>query len=92
MIFWPISPCALGAGERVRIIPTCVDPGSYPLLPSGYARHVGGAAVDLVWIGSSSTLRGLEQQRPLWERLGRGSGLASSRHLRSLPELSCAFE
>jgi hypothetical protein len=55
----------------VRLIPTCVDPASYPLLPSGYARHVGGAAVDLVWIGSSSTLRGLEQQRPLWERLGR---------------------
>ena len=69
-----LADCALRAGapaERVRLIPTCVDPGNYPLLPSGYARHVGGAAVDLVWIGSSSTLRGLEQQQPLWERLGR---------------------
>ena len=69
-----LADCALRAGalaERVRLIPTCVDPGHYPLLPSGYARQGGGAAVELVWIGSSSTLRGLEQQQPLWERLGR---------------------
>jgi glycosyltransferase involved in cell wall biosynthesis len=69
-----LADCALRAGapaERVRLIPTCVTPGSYPLLPSGYARHGGSTAVDLVWIGSSSTLRGLEQERPLWEQLGR---------------------
>jgi glycosyltransferase involved in cell wall biosynthesis len=69
-----LADCALRAGapaERVRLIPTSVDPGNYPLLPSGYARHGGGAAVDLVWIGSSSTLRGLERQQSLWERLGR---------------------
>ena len=69
-----LADCALRAGapaERVRLIPTCVNPGNYPLLPSGYARHVGSTAVDLVWIGSSSTLRGLEQQQSLWERLGR---------------------
>lgn len=69
-----LADCALRAGapaERVRLIPTCVNPGNYPLLPSGYTRHVGSTAVDLVWIGSSSTLRGLEQQQSLWEQLGR---------------------
>src|SRR5262249_4375819 len=41
---------------RVAVIPTCVNVASYPC-----ARHDRqGAGVQLVWIGSSSTLRGLE--------------------------------
>lgn len=52
--------------ERVHLVPTCVDPGRYPL-----AEHRRVNAVQLVWIGSSSTLRGLEQARPLLDGLGR---------------------
>jgi glycosyltransferase involved in cell wall biosynthesis len=52
---------------KVRVIPTCVEPSRYPL-----ATHTGeGPGVELVWIGSASTLQGLERSRPLWEELGR---------------------
>ena len=70
-----LADCALRAGsppQRVRTIPTCIDPGRYP--HPGVRRAVprsGTAHVDLVWIGSSSTLQGLQQQEPLWDRLGR---------------------
>jgi glycosyltransferase involved in cell wall biosynthesis len=56
---------ALRAGasvERVHVIPTCVDPIRYPI-----ARQDGG--VELVWIGSASTLQGLEQSRPIWQKV-----------------------
>jgi hypothetical protein len=69
-----LADCALRAGtpaERVRLIPTCVEPRLYPDPETFQARHGACGHVDLVWIGSSSTLRGLEQQQPLWERLGR---------------------
>jgi len=63
-----LADCALRAGarvERVRVIPTCIEPEKYPL-----ARHTNSAGpVDLVWIGSSSTLKGLEQSRMIWQRL-----------------------
>lgn len=50
---------------RVHVVPTCVDPDRYPL-----ASH-NGAGVELVWVGSSSTLRGLESVRPMLEEMGR---------------------
>jgi glycosyltransferase involved in cell wall biosynthesis len=53
--------------DRVQLVPTCVDPGRYPLAP--HERE--GAAVQLVWTGSSSTLRGLESIRPLLEQIGQ---------------------
>jgi glycosyltransferase involved in cell wall biosynthesis len=53
--------------ERVRVIPTCVDPGRYPCAQNPH----GGNGLDLVWVGSSSTLRGLEAARPLLEEVGR---------------------
>jgi len=63
-----LADCALRAGakvERVRVIPTCVEPENYSL-----ARHTSSAGqVDLVWIVSSSTLQGLEESRMIWERL-----------------------
>ena len=62
---------ALRAGarlEQVRVIPTCVDATRY-VSRSGPCSNPGG--LDLVWIGSSSTLQGLEQRRTLWERIGR---------------------
>lgn len=63
-----LADCALRAGaavERVRVIPTCVEPANYPM-----ARHANSPGhVDLVWIGSSSTLQGLEESRAIWQRL-----------------------
>jgi glycosyltransferase involved in cell wall biosynthesis len=55
--------------ERVHVVPTCVDPGRYSL-----ARHDRrGGNVEMVWLGSSSTLRGLEANRSLLEHLGERS-------------------
>lgn len=67
-----LAESALAAGalrSRVRVIPTCVETDRYqPRKPSASTDRPG---LNLVWIGSSSTLQGLEQQRALWERLGR---------------------
>jgi glycosyltransferase involved in cell wall biosynthesis len=65
-----LADCALKSGaspQQVRIIPTCIEANHArpAVLP---ARRSG---IDLVWIGSSSTLAGLAQQRELWERIGR---------------------
>ena len=54
------------AADRVHVVPTCVDPARYRLA----AHERTGDGVELAWIGSSSTLQGLEQSRPLWDRLG----------------------
>ncbi|OJW20411.1 MAG: glycosyltransferase [Planctomycetales bacterium 71-10] len=65
-----LADAALRAGappERVRTIPTCVDPAGYPVKEA--SRR--GGPPELVWIGSSSTLQGIEARRPTWERLGR---------------------
>jgi glycosyltransferase involved in cell wall biosynthesis len=56
-----------GRGGHVQCIPTCVRPELYPLAEH---RRVG-AGVEMVWIGSSSTLRGLELARPFVEAAGR---------------------
>jgi glycosyltransferase involved in cell wall biosynthesis len=54
------------AGARnTRIIPTCVDLRRYPL-----ARHDGEKA-DMVWVGSSSTIRGLESVNEMLSTLGK---------------------
>lgn len=69
-----LADCALRAGarpERVRVIPTCVEPGDYPPGQAAAGRDGSPGGLDLVWIGSSSTLQGLEQRTPLWERLAR---------------------
>jgi glycosyltransferase involved in cell wall biosynthesis len=65
-----LAECALKAGarpERVNVIPTCVSTGRYVVAGRAPGRH----SLDLVWIGSSSTLQGLERRRELWEGLGR---------------------
>ena len=41
-----------------------------PLPAAGHGRDPG-PGLDLVWIGSSSTLQGWSWQRPLWERIAR---------------------
>jgi glycosyltransferase involved in cell wall biosynthesis len=52
---------------RVHVIPTCVEPARYPL--AEHAAKQDGA--QLVWIGSSSTLRGLRAIVPILEEVGR---------------------
>lgn len=51
--------------DRVAVIPTCVEPTGYPL-----AEHRGDGPVRLVWVGSASTLRGMERFRPTLEQIG----------------------
>jgi glycosyltransferase involved in cell wall biosynthesis len=59
---------ALTEPAKVHLIPTCVDVGRYSL-----ARHdPHGSRVKLAWIGSSSTIRGLEKIHDLLDRLGKG--------------------
>jgi hypothetical protein len=54
--------------KSVHVIPTCVDPAHYPT----QAEHVRvGSAVRLVWLGSSSTLQGLEQNRAMLDAVGK---------------------
>jgi glycosyltransferase involved in cell wall biosynthesis len=56
----------------VVTIPTCVEPSSYPL-----AKQERREGTQLVWVGSSSTLQGLERIRPLLEAIGtQVSGVA----------------
>lgn len=50
----------------VDVIPTCIDPQAYSL-----AQHVRNERLHLVWIGSSSTLQGLERIRPILEAIGK---------------------
>ena len=53
-------------GAKATVIPTCIDTDRYaPREPK-----IDGS-IRLVWIGSSSTLKGLETQRELFESLGR---------------------
>jgi glycosyltransferase involved in cell wall biosynthesis len=53
--------------RRVRVIPTCIDPQRYPL--AGHTRA--GDGVELVWVGSASTLQGLRSMEPMLDGLGR---------------------
>jgi len=52
--------------DRVRVIPTCVDVTRYPR-----ATHTAPDDLRLVWVGSSSTLRGLERFGPTLSAIGR---------------------
>jgi glycosyltransferase involved in cell wall biosynthesis len=55
-------------GDRLKVIPSCIAMELYrPKDHTGSRDPI----VRLVWIGSSSTLQGIEQQRPLLERLGK---------------------
>jgi len=53
--------------DRVHVIPTCVDPQRYPLLQ----KIEKGSGLELVWVGSSSTLQGLQAIASLLEEIGR---------------------
>lgn len=51
---------------HVNVIPTCIDVDRYTL-----AKHELNDQTKLVWVGSSSTLKGLESERPLLEQIGK---------------------
>jgi glycosyltransferase involved in cell wall biosynthesis len=53
-------------GVRVTIVPTCVDTARYALADHSSPR----SHATMVWIGSSSTLQGLEASTPLLEAIG----------------------
>src|SRR5262249_39701857 len=58
--------------QRVHVVPPCVDPDRY--VPRSPDEESDGKT--LVWVGSSSTLQGLEAIAPLLDELGRSiSGL-----------------
>jgi glycosyltransferase involved in cell wall biosynthesis len=52
--------------DRVHIIPTCIDPAAYQVAEHRNKK----LGIQLIWLGSSSTLRGLERAAPLLETLG----------------------
>ena len=52
--------------ERVCVVPTCVDVAKY--VPAASANTDG---LRLVWVGSSSTLKGLERFAPTLSAIGR---------------------
>jgi glycosyltransferase involved in cell wall biosynthesis len=54
------------AADRVVVIPTCVEPANYP-----QATHRDRGGLQLVWIGSHSTLRGLERFKRALNAIGR---------------------
>jgi glycosyltransferase involved in cell wall biosynthesis len=56
-----------GARGSIKVIPTCVDPDAY--IPR-HASDIAGI-LDLVWIGSASTLQGLDRFRETLEAIGK---------------------
>jgi glycosyltransferase involved in cell wall biosynthesis len=89
------SNAARWAGtKRVHVIPTCVDPTRYS---TGDAAKTGDGRT-LVWIGSSSTLQGLEAIAPLLDSVGQavpGTRLAvicdRFPHFSHLPVVACPW-
>jgi glycosyltransferase involved in cell wall biosynthesis len=55
------------SADRVAVIPTCVEPAAYPVTDVRPPHP----RLQLVWVGSSSTLRGLEQFAPTLSAVGR---------------------
>jgi glycosyltransferase involved in cell wall biosynthesis len=52
--------------DRVVVIPTCVEPSKYVV-----SRHSDNRALQMVWIGSASTLQGLAQFAKTLSAIGR---------------------
>ncbi len=55
--------------SQTYIVPTCINPSLYP---ANHYQREKGTPFYLVWIGSSSTLQGMESQAPLWNSIGKG--------------------
>lgn len=61
---------AHGAKGRVTVIPTSINPDLYTPKSSSQAHSPSGRGLQMTWIGSSSTLQGLERMAPLFDRIG----------------------
>ncbi len=66
-----LADCALKAGRASRPGPRDPDLHRHRHRRTRRPSLAEGPGLNLVWIGSSSTLEGLARQRPLWERIGR---------------------
>jgi glycosyltransferase involved in cell wall biosynthesis len=64
---WLAERARAKGAAYVVVVPTCVEPALYPC--SGHEPM--DAGTRLVWVGSSSTLRGLERARGLLDHVGR---------------------
>jgi glycosyltransferase involved in cell wall biosynthesis len=62
---WLAERARAAGAAYVVVVPTCVEPAVYQA-----AKHEQTNGVRLVWVGSSSTLRGLEQVRDLLDHVG----------------------
>jgi glycosyltransferase involved in cell wall biosynthesis len=81
--------------DRVHVIPTCVDPVHYTPRRRLTPKDEG---LELVWVGSSSTLQGLERIAPLLEEVGQSVPGARLKlicdrflKLRHLPVVECPW-
>lgn len=54
--------------SRIKYMPTCVNVDDYDLK---IVDDRPDRPIDLVWVGSSSTLQGIERTAEIWNRLGR---------------------
>jgi len=73
-----------GNERKTLIVPTCGDVRSAPI-----KQHAASGPLTMVWIGSASTLRSLEELRPTLEALGREfPGLK----LRLICDCHCRFD
>ena len=59
--------CRYAPADRVVVVPTCVDTSKYTLAE----HHRSGSGIELAWIGSSSTVPGLERSRPLFDTVAQ---------------------
>jgi glycosyltransferase involved in cell wall biosynthesis len=59
-----------GATGTVVVVPTSIEPGLYPVRPKDPNKSQDGSGLQMTWIGSSSTLQGLERMTPLFNRIG----------------------
>lgn len=56
--------------SQIRIIPTCIDLAKYSQKSAAVDSPPGGP-FQLVWIGSSSTLQGIQDKSPLWDAMAQ---------------------
>lgn len=56
--------------QKVRYMPTCVDLERYETIRAEAARRPADDPFVMVWVGSSSTLQGLEATSGLWNGIG----------------------
>ena len=67
-----LAEAAGASHDRVRVIPTCVDLAKYPTTANPASGETTPGRLTMAWIGSSSTLNGLERRRSTLSAVGEG--------------------